>query len=120
MEVRVGVLAYLFDKWMAPSIDGVGPTTCALLFVKVLCHAVHHAHRQIRMTGLDIETVSLLHRLKQLVEREHFVDDSHFDGVGTNNWSCGGQRRRRIVAAAIVGLLLSCDLALAKNLSHEL
>ena len=71
------------------------------------------------MTGLDIETVSLLHRLKQLVEGEHFVDESHFDGVGTNNWSCGGQRRLRIVAAAIVGLLLSCDLALAKNISHE-
>ena len=39
MEVRVGVLAYLFDKWMAASIDGVGPTMCALLFVKMLCHA---------------------------------------------------------------------------------
>ena len=39
MEVRVGALVYLFDKWMAVSINGAVPTTCALLFVKVLCHA---------------------------------------------------------------------------------
>ena len=33
--------------------------------VRTCMHAVHHDHRQIRMTGLDIETVSLLNRLKQ-------------------------------------------------------
>ena len=67
MEVRVGVLAYLFGKRMAnlASIDGIVPSRCALLFVKVPFHAVHHAHHQVRMMGLDIEAVPLLHRLKQ-------------------------------------------------------
>ena len=92
--MRVDVLSHS-DEEFGASIAGVGwlvgTERCALVSVLGACiHAVHHAHRQIRMTGLDIETVSLLHRLKQLVGREHFVDDSHFDGVETNylvTWS---------------------------------
>ena len=59
MEAHIGVLAYLFGKRLANLA-----TRCALLFVKVPCHAVQQDLHHIRMTGLDIETVSLLNRLK--------------------------------------------------------
>ena len=62
---------YLINGWQiwAASIDGVGRTrevrTVVRRGIVPPCYAVHHDHRQIRMTGLDIETVSLLNSLKQ-------------------------------------------------------
>ena len=90
MEVHVDVLACLMSGWQIWQ-------TLMALGREVHTVAVHHAHCQIRMMDLDMQTMSLLHRLKQKVEKNYLVVNSHLGGVGTKT------KKSHVVASGCVG-----------------